>query len=70
MPPFDSDAARGILEASLGKKVDEVFEQIDEEPIAAASLGQVRGAGVGGGGMTMRCKAMPVFQKTLYIANL
>lgn len=41
MPPFDSDVARSILEASLGKKVDEVFEEIGEAPIAAASLGQV-----------------------------
>lgn len=49
VPPFDSDAARGILEASLGKKVDEVFEQIDEEPIAAASLGQVYLARLRGG---------------------
>ncbi len=61
MPPFDSDAARGILEASLGKKVDEVFEQIDEEPIAAASLGQVRGAGAAGSGVrTGRREAVPV----------
>ena len=41
VPPFDSVAARAILEASLGRPVDEVFSELDAEPIAAASLGQV-----------------------------
>ncbi|EFJ49735.1 hypothetical protein VOLCADRAFT_104180 [Volvox carteri f. nagariensis] len=41
VPPFDREAARSILEASLGKPVEEVFEEFEMEPIAAASLGQV-----------------------------
>ena len=41
VPPFDSDTALSILEASLGKSVGEVFEEFDPDPIAAASLGQV-----------------------------
>lgn len=45
VPPFDSDQARAILEASLGKKVEEVFTEFGEAPIAAASLGQVKNSG-------------------------
>ena len=42
VPPFDRDAALSILQASLGRSVEEVFEEFEAEPIAAASLGQVR----------------------------
>lgn len=41
VPAFDSGAAMRILETSLGRPVSEVFEHIEAEPIAAASLGQV-----------------------------
>ncbi|GFR47545.1 hypothetical protein Agub_g9268 [Astrephomene gubernaculifera] len=41
VPPFDREAARSILEASLGRPVDQVFAEFEIEPIAAASLGQV-----------------------------
>ncbi|KAG2495073.1 hypothetical protein HYH03_006684 [Edaphochlamys debaryana] len=41
VPPFDSEAAVGILEASLGRPVSDVFEEFETRPIAAASLGQV-----------------------------
>lgn len=42
VPPFDSATAREIVQYSLGKKVEEVFDSFEETPIAAASLGQVR----------------------------
>ena len=44
--PFDSGDARKILEQQLGRPLGEIFLDADtafEVPVAAASLGQVRG---------------------------
>src|SRR6202000_3306395 len=32
---------RGVIEAELGEKLKAVFDEFDQEPIAAASIGQV-----------------------------
>ena len=40
--PFSSVEARAIIEADLGAPVDEIFSEFTAEPIAAASLAQVR----------------------------
>lgn len=47
VPAFEWDTAKVILQKNLGKPVEEVFEEFDTEPIAAASLGQVRGPAPG-----------------------
>ena len=39
--PFPNEAARAILEEELKRPVDEVFEELSEDPIAAASIAQV-----------------------------
>lgn len=41
LPPFPTDQAFAVMEEDLGRPVSEVFSQISEVPIAAASLGQV-----------------------------
>ena len=41
VPAFPSEHAFAIMQRELGRPLDEVFEQISETPVAAASLGQV-----------------------------
>jgi predicted unusual protein kinase regulating ubiquinone biosynthesis (AarF/ABC1/UbiB family) len=41
VPPFPTQEALARIEAELGRKVSEAYSEIDAEPIAAASLGQV-----------------------------
>ncbi len=41
VPPFPTTEAYARIEAELGRSLQEAFAEIDAEPIAAASLGQV-----------------------------
>lgn len=42
--PLPWDQARAAIEAELGMPIDQVFGEVDEEPLAAASLAQVHTA--------------------------
>ena len=44
LPGFDGDKAMELIEEDLGSKIEEIFLEIDKEPISAASLGQVHKA--------------------------
>ncbi len=41
LPPFDNAIAFSLIEAELGRPVQELYRQISPNPVAAASLGQV-----------------------------
>jgi ubiquinone biosynthesis protein len=41
VPPFPGLQARGIVEQSLARSIDEVFSSFDETPVASASIAQV-----------------------------
>ena len=44
LPGFSGDKAMELIEEDLDKEINDIFSQIDKEPISAASLGQVHKA--------------------------
>ena len=49
VPPFDSELAVAEVELSLGRKLDQVFDRFEREPMASASVAQVHLAVLKGG---------------------
>jgi predicted unusual protein kinase regulating ubiquinone biosynthesis (AarF/ABC1/UbiB family) len=43
-PPMDFALVRGVIEEELGRDLGELFRHVEEEPLAAASIGQVHRA--------------------------
>jgi predicted unusual protein kinase regulating ubiquinone biosynthesis (AarF/ABC1/UbiB family) len=43
-PPMDPEASRRVIKEEFGAPVEEVFESFEDEPVAAASIGQVHRA--------------------------
>ncbi len=44
VPPVPFDEVRGVIESSLGGRIEELFKNLDEKPLATASIGQVHRA--------------------------
>eukprot|EP00210_Caulerpa_lentillifera_P001091 g1052.t1 len=56
IPPFDDSLAFALIESELGQSVKEVFSEISEKPVAAASLGQVYRAKLRSSGVEVAIK--------------
>ena len=41
LPPFEQKIAYQIIETDLGRSIEEIYQEISPQPVAAASLGQV-----------------------------
>jgi predicted unusual protein kinase regulating ubiquinone biosynthesis (AarF/ABC1/UbiB family) len=48
VPPFPMRVVRQIIKDDLGRDIEELFDEFEEEPMAAASLGQVHKARING----------------------
>jgi ubiquinone biosynthesis protein len=44
VPPFSFDAVEQVVEAEFGKPHEKIFEELDQQPLASASIGQVHKA--------------------------
>ena len=62
-PPMDPRLARDVVEAELGRPVDEVFAEFEAEPMAAASIGQVHRATMPDGRPWRSRSSIPVWRK-------
>src|SRR5919106_943614 len=43
-PPMDPQASKSVVEEEFGRSVEDVFASFEDEPVAAASIGQVHRA--------------------------
>jgi ubiquinone biosynthesis protein len=44
VPPFPFEDVRAVIESEFGVPAEEIFDQLDEQPLASASIGQVHKA--------------------------
>ncbi|WP_299875273.1 ubiquinone biosynthesis regulatory protein kinase UbiB [uncultured Cocleimonas sp.] len=65
VPPFSGKLAREIIEKSLGKPVNELFEAFDETPLASASIAQVHTATLKDGKEAIVKVVRPGIEKTI-----
>ncbi len=49
VPPFPAAVSRALVEKAFGRRIDEVFESFETEPVASASIAQVHFAVLKGG---------------------
>ncbi len=71
LPSFDNKVAFAIVETELGRPISEMYSEISEDPIAAASLGQVYRARLFSGEevavKVQRPHLLPTLSRDLYL---
>ncbi|RMH76165.1 MAG: AarF/ABC1/UbiB kinase family protein [Cyanobacteria bacterium J007] len=74
LPPFDTPLARSIIERELDRQIEDIYAEFSENPVAAASLGQVYKARLHGGETVavkvQRPNLKPTLALDLYILRL
>ena len=65
VPPFPGKAARELVEKALGDRIENLFLEFDEEPLASASIAQVHTAKLKDGSDVVVKVVRPGIQKTI-----
>ncbi len=65
VPPFDIQRARAIIEQEYGQKIEDMFLQFDDEPLASASIAQVHSAKLLNGKDVVVKIVRPEIEKTI-----
>jgi ubiquinone biosynthesis protein len=58
VPPFPAEQSARLIEAALGRRIDELFSRFDAEPVASASIAQVHFAQLRDGGREVAVKVL------------
>jgi ubiquinone biosynthesis protein len=58
VPPFPAAQSAAMIEAALGRRIDEIFQRFDAEPVASASIAQVHFAQLRDGGREVAVKVL------------
>lgn len=70
VPPFEAEEARRIVELELGGPIEQFMTEFSEQPIAAASIGQVHSARLIGDGRRVAVKVQRPGVKRLVTRDL
>jgi len=65
VPPFDTEQSVALIEQSLGRSVDELFDEFERVPVASASIAQVHFARIKAGSKLSANAGKPVAIKVL-----
>ncbi|MEJ2793359.1 ubiquinone biosynthesis regulatory protein kinase UbiB [Iodobacter sp. LRB] len=74
VPPFAAETAVAVIETSLGRKLDELFAEFEQTPVASASVAQVHKARLHNGQQVavkvLRPDILPVIESDLALMRI